>query len=63
MKVCHASMHIAGTVSDWENWTGMRFPESGDYVVPEALVPIRINREADTGLYLEPNVWMHHRID
>jgi len=49
-------------VSDWENWTGMRFPESGDYVVPEALVPVRIDREVDTGLYVEPNVWMHHRI-
>ena len=63
VKVCHASMHIAGTVAEWESWTGMQFPESGDYVVPEALVPVRIDREADTGLYVEPNVWMHHRID
>jgi hypothetical protein len=41
----------------------MAFPESGSYVVPEALVTVDIDREADRGLYVEPNVWMHHRLD
>ena len=39
----------------------MAFPESHDYVVPEALVPVTISREDDLGLYVEPNVWMRHR--
>jgi hypothetical protein len=30
------SMRITGTVVDWEAWTGMAFPESGDYVLAGA---------------------------
>jgi hypothetical protein len=58
--VCPASMCITGTVSEWEDWTGLAFPESGTYIVPEALVPITIDRERDEGRYVEPNFWMHH---
>jgi hypothetical protein len=54
------SMDVRGTVADWENWTGMAFPESGRYVVPGALVPVEIHRERDEGRYVEPNVWMRH---
>jgi hypothetical protein len=54
------SMTIPGRVADWENWTEMRFPESGDYIVPGALVPVKVNCERDQGLYIEPNVWMLH---
>ena len=31
----------------------MAFPEAGDYVVPQALVPVTIDRENDTGRYVE----------
>jgi hypothetical protein len=61
--VCAESMRVPGTVAQWEEWAGMAFPESGSYVVPEALVTVDIDREADRGLYVEPNVWMHHRLD
>lgn len=57
------SMRIEGSIADWEGWTGMRFPESGDYVVPDALVPIHMDLEANRGTYLEPNVWMCHRLE
>ena len=60
--VCAESMYIDGTVAEWEEWTGMQFPESGRYDVPEALVPVRVQREKDLGEYIEPNVWMEHRI-
>lgn len=50
-----------GSIADWQHWTGMRFPESGSYVVPGALQPIEIDVEADRGIYVEPNVWMHHK--
>ena len=49
VRVCSESMMIPGTVADWEEWTGMRFPESGAYVVPGALQPIEIDVEADRG--------------
>ena len=60
--VAPTSMRISGSVSDWESWTGMRFPDSGSYVVPGALVPVEIDRERDEGVYVEPNVWMHHKV-
>lgn len=54
------SLRITGTVAEWEEWTGMRFPESGEYVFPESLAPLTIDVEADVGRYWEPNVWMRH---
>jgi len=62
IRVAHKSMRISGAVADWESWTKMSFPESGAYVVPGALVPVEIDRERDEGVYVEPNVWMHHRV-
>lgn len=54
------AMRIPGTVADWQDWTGMAFPETGSYVVPGALVPVEIDVERDLGLYVEPCVWMRH---
>jgi hypothetical protein len=55
-------MVITGTAQEWEAWTGMYFPESGAYVVPEALQPVLIDLENDSGRYEDPNVWMRHAI-
>ncbi len=54
------SLRITGTVSEWESWTGLVFPESGDYVFPEGLATVRIDIATDQGSYWEPNVWMVH---
>lgn len=62
LGVAFESMTIPGSVREWEEWAEMPFPESGEYVVPGALVPVRIDREADTGLYVEPNIWMRHGV-
>ena len=62
IRVAPESMRIAGTVAQWEAWTKLVFPESGSYIVPGALVPVEIDRERDEGVYVEPNVWMHHRV-
>jgi len=63
LEVCESSMVIRDTVDAWESWTRMSFPDSGSYVVDGALAPITINCEEDRGEYLEPNVWMRHRVD
>jgi hypothetical protein len=55
------SLRIAGTVGEWEGWTGMSFPESGRYVFPQGLAPLSVDRERDRGRYFEPNVWVLHR--
>ena len=54
------SMLISGTVAEWEGWTGLALPESGDYVFPAGLAPLRVDREAGRATYWEPNVWMIH---
>jgi len=56
------SLRITGTVTEWEGWTQMTFPESGNYWFPRGLATVAINRAADRGRYWEPNVWMHHRL-
>ncbi len=56
------SLRITGTVAEWEQWTGMRFPESGEYWFPEGLTTVSIDREGDAGRYWEPNVWMRHTV-
>ncbi len=60
LGVASQSMVISGSVQDWERWTGMLFPESGQYVVPDALDLVAIDRVADIGTYVEPNLWMRH---
>jgi GNAT superfamily N-acetyltransferase len=60
VKIAPESMRVSGTVTEWEEWTQMALPETGTYVVPGALVPIRVDREQDRAIYLEPNVWMVH---
>lgn len=62
IKVCHESKVIRGTLTEWEEWTDLKFPQSGQYIIPGALNPIEMNVEEDEGIYIEPNVWMAHRI-
>ncbi|HSL64652.1 MAG TPA: hypothetical protein VK874_08340 [Gaiellaceae bacterium] len=56
------SLQITGTVEEWEEWVGMEFPESGEYVFPGGLAPLSIDRDVDRGAYWEPNVWVLHRV-
>lgn len=62
VKPCERSMRITGTVSEWEQWAQMKFPESGSYIVPGALAPVEIDTAKDTATYLEPNVWVCHEV-
>lgn len=54
------AMTIRGSIAEWERWTGMTFPGTGDYVVPFAASPVHIDLEADEGVYHDPNVWVVH---
>ncbi|MEM9955793.1 MAG: GNAT family N-acetyltransferase [Chloroflexota bacterium] len=62
VKVAPQSMIIPGTIAEWHDWTGLEFPATGNYIVPEALSPIHIDYNSDQGIYYEPNVWMLHTI-
>jgi hypothetical protein len=63
LAVVPRTLVITGRVTDWERWTEMRFPDSGSYVVPGALQPVVVDRQADQGRYEDPNVWMRHPIE
>ncbi len=60
LKVMPKSMTVTGTVAEWEEWTGMKFPESGEYIISGALQPLVINREDNIGHCDDPNIWMQH---
>lgn len=58
VAVAPESMLIEADAATWEGWTGLAFPEDGDYVVEGGLVPVRVRD--GVGVYVEPNVWMRH---
>jgi GNAT superfamily N-acetyltransferase len=62
VKPIPESMAITGTVADWEQWTGMRFPGNGRYTFPGGLAPLDIDHGRDIGFYFEPNVWITHAV-
>jgi hypothetical protein len=60
VAVCPLSMTVAGTLSQWRDWTGLPFDISGEVTVPGALNPVLVSIEHEHDVYIEPNVWMHH---
>ena len=61
-EIAGDSTVITAPVSDWEAWTGLKFPDSGEYVIQGGHVPLAIDRENDTGRYSEPHVWYTYRL-
>jgi hypothetical protein len=56
------SLRITGTVAEWEEWTRLSFPVSGEYWFPGGLATVSIDRDSDSGRHFEPNVWMRHAV-
>jgi GNAT superfamily N-acetyltransferase len=62
VKPVPRSLRITATVAEWEEWTGMCFPDDGAYTFPDGLAPVEIDRRSDVGAYWEPNVWIVHAV-
>ncbi|MFF2412024.1 N-acetyltransferase [Streptomyces sp. NPDC058092] len=62
LKVCPASMTISGSLTQWREWTGLPLDTSGPVSVPGALTPLTVSVEHDYAVYVEPNVWVRHRL-
>jgi hypothetical protein len=62
VKIAPRSMVIAGTIAEWRRWTGLGFTGSGPTIVPGALSPVHVSPEQDHAVYVEPNLWVHHRL-
>ncbi len=56
------SMYINATLDKWQEWTGMKFPQSGQYIIPGGLVPLEVDIQQQMGYYIEPNLWMFHNL-
>ena len=62
VRIAPRSMVFAGTLAEWSQWTGLPFDRSGEVVVAGALSPVHVCCEQDHAVYVEPNLWVHHRI-
>jgi len=62
VKIAPYSMVIAGSLAEWAGWTGMNFARTGTVIVPGALTPVHVSRQHDHAVYVEPNLWIHHRV-
>ena len=62
VKIAPCSMTIAGNIAEWSAWSGLDLTESGDVIVPGALSPVHVSIEQDHAVYIEPNLWVHHRV-
>ncbi|MGH3495765.1 MAG: GNAT family N-acetyltransferase, partial [Sciscionella sp.] len=60
--ICPASMTIGGSLAQWRAWTGLEFSTDGAVEVPGGLVPVHTSVPHDHAVYVEPNVWVHHRL-
>ncbi|MFN2198561.1 MAG: hypothetical protein ACK2UW_20745 [Anaerolineales bacterium] len=60
--VAPSTLKVYQPIPRWQDWTSMIFPEDGNYIVPGALQPVRIDQAAGMGYYDDPNVWMRHPI-
>jgi len=63
VDACHRAMCIPGTLAEWRDWTGLRFDSPGPVEVPFALVPVHCEPTHNYAVYVEPAVWVHHRLD
>ncbi|WP_119292840.1 N-acetyltransferase [Streptomyces sp. YIM 130001] len=61
-KVAPTSMCVPGSVAQWRDWTGLPFDRPGEVEVPGALVPVHCDPERGHAVYVEPNVWVRHRM-
>lgn len=62
LKVCPASMTVSASLAQWRTWTGLALDASGPVDMPGALTPLTVSLEHDHAVYVEPNVWVRHRL-
>ncbi|MFE9995746.1 N-acetyltransferase [Streptomyces avermitilis] len=60
--VAPSSMTVAASLAEWRAWTGLPFDTEGLVEVPGALVPVHCEPGRGYAVYVEPNVWVRHRL-
>ncbi len=62
VKICPLSMTIPGSLSQWQDWTGQQFTESGATAVVGAISLVHVDLAQDHAVYVEANVWIYHSL-
>jgi hypothetical protein len=60
--IAHDSISVSASVEQWQEWCGMKFPVSGEYVIPGGHQLLRIDLESDIGCYGEDHVWYSYHV-
>ncbi|MEU8524655.1 MULTISPECIES: N-acetyltransferase [Streptomyces] len=60
--VAPASMTVSGSVEQWRAWTGLPFDTDGPVEVEGALVPVHCEASRGYAVYVEPNIWVRHKL-
>jgi hypothetical protein len=60
VRACPRAMTVIGSRRQWAEWTGLDFPGDGTYIIPDGLVPLSV--KGDTGEYVEPGIWVLHKL-
>jgi GNAT superfamily N-acetyltransferase len=60
--VAPCSATVQAPLEDWRRWTGLPFDRDGAVVIPGALAPVFVSAAQDVAVYVEPNVWVSHRV-
>lgn len=61
-SVAPLSMTITASLPEWREWTGLPFDTPGPVRVPGALTPVHCDPAQGYAVYVEPNVWVRHRL-
>lgn len=56
---CPVSAQFHGSREQWESWSGMRLPDDGQVIVPEAIAPLQLR--GGQGTLQEPSLWLEHK--
>ncbi|WP_284742676.1 hypothetical protein [Amycolatopsis sp. RTGN1] len=62
LGVAACSATVSAPLADWRGWTGLPFDRDGVVEVPGALAPVFVSIAQDFAVYVEPNVWVSHRV-
>jgi hypothetical protein len=62
VSVADHATTIVGSLDDWREWTDLPFDSDADVIVEGGLVPVVVSQARNVGVYVEPNVWVRHRL-
>ncbi|OHD16852.1 MAG: hypothetical protein A2086_13255 [Spirochaetes bacterium GWD1_27_9] len=63
IKICKKSMLYTATIREWEEWTGLSFKTTGNYIIKGALSKLFIDIRKNIGKYYDENIWVHYNTD